>query len=77
MMALIKTMTYGVMHVTVATILAYIISGNWRVAISIGLLEPFVQTFFFYFHERTWEAYRLRREARAKYVSDTAASSQA
>lgn len=64
MIALMKTATYGIMHVTVATILAYLISGSWTVAISIGLLEPFVQTFFFYFHERVWESYKLRRAQR-------------
>lgn len=55
MRAVFKTMTYGVMHVTVATTLAYLISGNFAMALSIGLLEPAVQTVFFYGHERVWE----------------------
>lgn len=60
MRKLMKTLTYGVMHVTVATTLAYLISGNWTVALSIGLLEPFVQTFFFYWHETVWEGRKNR-----------------
>lgn len=55
MQRLWKTLTYGVMHVCVATLLAYLLSGSLAVALSIGLLEPFVQTFFFYFHEKLWE----------------------
>lgn len=58
--ALLKTVTYGVMHVCVATILAYLISGSWAVAVSIGLLEPLVQTVFFYMHERVWERLKQR-----------------
>lgn len=63
MIALLKTVTYGVMHICVATLLAYIISGSWAVAISIGLLEPLVQTVFFYMHERVWERARVRVNA--------------
>jgi len=57
---LFKTMTYCCMHITVATLVAYALSGNWRVALSIGLIEPFVQTFVFYFHETAWESKSFR-----------------
>lgn len=60
MFALLKTFTYSIMHICVATVLAFILSGSWKVAISIGLLEPLVQTFFFYFHERVWERVKSR-----------------
>ena len=60
MFALIKTFTYSIMHVCVATTLAFLISGSWTVAFSIGLLEPMVQTVFFYCHERVWERIKLR-----------------
>lgn len=60
MIALFKTITYGIMHVVVATSLAYLISGNLAVALSIGLIEPAVQTVFFYGHERMWERVKLR-----------------
>lgn len=57
-----KTMTYCMMHITVATIVAYVLSGNWAVALSIGLIEPFVQTFVFYFHETAWESKSVREQ---------------
>lgn len=55
MRALLKTVTYGIMHILVATTLAYLLSGNLAIALSIGLLEPLVQTVFFYMHENIWE----------------------
>jgi len=56
-----KTVTYCMMHFTVAIIVAYAISGDWAIALSIGVIEPLVQTAFFNLHERKWNS------ARAKY----------
>lgn len=68
MIALMKTITYGIMHICVATCLAYILTGNFSVALSIGLLEPMVQTVFFYFHERVWNG--LAPKAQAVFVKN-------
>lgn len=57
-----KTLTYCCMHITVATLVAYILSGSLKVALSIGLIEPFVQTFVFYFHETVWESKSVREQ---------------
>ena len=54
---LVKTVTYGIMHLVVAVAVAYAISGSWQIALGIGLIEPFVQTLFYNLHERAW---RLR-----------------
>ncbi len=51
---LIKTMTYSLMHLTVAVSVAYALTGNLAVALGIGLIEPFVQTFAYSLHERAW-----------------------
>lgn len=59
---LAKTSTYCLMHITVATLVAYALSGSWVVAFSIGLIEPFVQTFVFYFHETVWESRSFREQ---------------
>jgi len=58
MRTLTKTVTYAVMHLTVAIGVAYAISGDWAIALSIGVLEPLVQTGFFALHERLWERRR-------------------
>mgnify|MGYP006400271515 CR=1 FL=1 len=52
---LLKTMTYSLMHLTVAMAVAYALTGNWAVAFSIGLIEPLVQTIAYTVHERLWE----------------------
>jgi uncharacterized membrane protein len=55
-----KTITYSITHVTVAVCVAYALSGSIAVALSIGLIEPMVQTFTFYFHERGWKKFLKR-----------------
>ncbi len=49
-----KTATYAIMHLTVAIAVAYALTGSWKMALAIGLVEPFVQTFAFMIHERFW-----------------------
>jgi uncharacterized membrane protein len=49
-----KTGSYALMHLMVAITVAYLLTRDWQAALAIGLLEPFVQTFAFYFHDRAW-----------------------
>lgn len=49
-----KTASYSVMHMTVAIAVAYALSGSWVVALSIGIVEPLVQTVAYHFHEQVW-----------------------
>jgi len=49
-----KTASYAVMHLMVAVLVAYALTLDWRKALTIGLLEPFVQTFAFAAHDRYW-----------------------
>ena len=58
---LLKTMSYAAMHMTIAIIVAYVLSGSWKVALAIGLIEPCIQTVAFFFHERAW--HRLEKHA--------------
>ncbi len=64
MRTLAKTSTYFAMHLTVAIAVAYALSGDWAIALSIGVIEPAVQAGFFAMHERVWEG-RRRRAASA------------
>ena len=52
---LLKTISYGIIHIVVATLVAYSLTGNMAVALGIGLIEPIVQTFVFSVHELIWE----------------------
>jgi uncharacterized membrane protein len=49
-----KTLSYSVMHLTVAIIVAYALTRDWRAALAIGLIEPIFQTLAFAVHERVW-----------------------
>lgn len=53
----LKTCTYAIMHMTLAILVAYILSGSWAVALAIGLIEPCVQTVAFFFHEKAWHKF--------------------
>jgi uncharacterized membrane protein len=52
--AALKTLTYGLMHLVVAIAVAYAVTRNWQAALAVGLIEPFVQTVAYNFHERAW-----------------------
>jgi uncharacterized membrane protein len=49
-----KTATYSVMHLTVAFLVAFALTRDWRAALAIGLIEPIFQTIAFALHERAW-----------------------
>lgn len=52
---IVKSGTYGVMHICGAIAVAYLMTGNLQIALGIGLVEPIVQIFVFAFHESLWE----------------------
>ena len=49
-----KTASYAIMHLVVAIIVAFALTLDWRKALAIGIIEPFVQTFAFALHDRYW-----------------------
>ncbi len=55
MRLLFKTISYGTLHVCVATTVAYALTGNFALSLGIGLIEPLVQTAIFPLHEWLWE----------------------
>jgi uncharacterized membrane protein len=66
----LKTATYAVMHFAVAIGVAFALTGSWKLALAIGLVEPFVQTFFFAIHERLW----TRAQSKSRRVEGCAAT---
>lgn len=49
-----KTLSYYIMHISVAMMVAYVITGNLMMAATLSLIEPTVQAFAFFFHEKVW-----------------------
>ena len=50
-----KTLSYYIMHITVAMVVGYIVTGNIWMAITLSLVEPTVQAVAYFIHERIWE----------------------
>ena len=60
---MMKTLTYGLMHLTVAITVAFALTRNWHAALAIGLIEPVIQTVAYTFHEKAWAQKRRRKDA--------------
>lgn len=56
-----KSVSYGVMHVTVAVLVAFALTRDWRLALAVGTIEPLVQTVFFTLHDQVWRRIERRR----------------
>jgi uncharacterized membrane protein len=61
----LKTVTYGLMHFSVAVTVAYALTQNIRLALAIGIIEPLVQTVFFTAHDRIWTRIEAKKAKRA------------
>lgn len=60
-----KTITFAMMHFTVAFTVAYLLTGSVVVGGAVALVEPAINTVAFYFHEMFWQ----RRENKAAQPS--------
>lgn len=50
-----KTASYYLVHITVAAAVAYAVTGDLVMAFTLSLLEPTVQAFAFFLHEKAWD----------------------
>jgi uncharacterized membrane protein len=57
----LKIASYGVMHLAVAILVAFAITRDWRMALAVGLVEPFFQTIAYSVHDRVWHRLERRR----------------
>jgi uncharacterized membrane protein len=56
-----KTVTFAVVHMTVAFSVAYVMTGSVAVGSAVALVEPAVNTVAYFFHEKVWERLRAPR----------------
>lgn len=52
---MIKTLTFAVLHFTVAFSVAYLLTGDWIVGGAVAIIEPAINTVVYYLHERVWK----------------------
>ncbi|RQW64846.1 DUF2061 domain-containing protein [Vibrio viridaestus] len=50
----IKTLSFACVHFLVAFSVAYLLTGSWLIGGVMALIEPSINTFAFYLHERVW-----------------------
>ncbi|HEY5718668.1 MAG TPA: DUF2061 domain-containing protein [Motiliproteus sp.] len=50
-----KTVSFAVLHFSVAFSVGYVMTGSLLVGGAIALVEPAVNTVVYYFHERFWQ----------------------
>ena len=74
-LTLMKTGSYYLIHICVAAMVAYAVTGNLIASLTLSLLEPTVQAVAFFFHEKLWErGLRRRADAAAAMAPPTAAA---
>ena len=66
----LKIASYGMMHLVVAMLVAFAITRDWRMALAIGLVEPFFQTIAYSVHDRIW--HRIEHRRRRSGMEETA-----
>lgn len=70
---LMKTGSYYLIHISVAAMVAYAVTGNFWASLTLSLLEPTVQAVAFFFHEKAWDRAARRRAASAAVAIPAAA----
>ena len=56
-----KTLSYYVMHISVALTVAYVITGNLLMAVTLSLIKPTVQAVAYFWHEKAWNHANSKR----------------
>jgi len=64
--SMIKTITFAILHFSVAFSVAYILTGSIGVFSAVALVEPIVNTVVFYFHEKAWNRYEKNKSDKQK-----------
>ncbi len=58
---MLKTITFAILHFTVAFSVTYALTGSIVIGSAIALIEPAINTVAFYFHERVWKRVEQRK----------------
>jgi len=69
---LLKTLSFAVLHFSVGFGVTFALTGSVTIATGVALIEPAVNTFVFFFHERAWQ-----RFSNGRALSEDAAAAQA
>ncbi|WP_445660026.1 DUF2061 domain-containing protein [Acinetobacter sp. F16] len=62
-----KTFSYYIMHITIAMLVGYFVTGSIWMALTLSLLEPTIQAIAFFFHEKIWETKPSKNTKQQQY----------
>ena len=54
---MLKTVTWRIVATVITILIVYFFSGDFTIALNIGLIEVFIKMLAYYFHERFWFKY--------------------
>lgn len=58
-MASRKTVTFAIMHMSVAFAVVYLMTGSLALGGAVAMIEPAINTIAYFFHEKIWERFGL------------------
>ena len=50
-----KTVSFGIMHISVAFVVVWAMTGDMVIGGAVAMVEPLVNTIAYHFHERIWQ----------------------
>lgn len=60
-----KTMTFAIVHMSVAFGVVYLMTGSLALGGAVALVEPLINTMAYFFHEKVWDRFTVSRHAAA------------
>jgi uncharacterized membrane protein len=64
-----KTLTFAIVHMTVAFGVVYLMTGSMVLGGAVALIEPLCNTVAYFFHERVWERVIRNRSRRTSRMN--------
>jgi uncharacterized membrane protein len=61
-----KTISFAILHFSVAFTITYLLTGSIIIGGTIALLEPAVNTVVFYFHDKVWKNIESKQALQAE-----------
>ncbi len=56
-----KTLSFTIMHFSVAIAVVYSLTGDWMLSSLVALIEPCVNSFAYYIHENVWQKMEINK----------------
>lgn len=60
---MLKTISFGIMHISVAFLVIWAITGDWRLGGITAMVEPLINTLAYHVHEKVWKKSGGRQRA--------------